>query len=87
MERLTTEREVAGSISRTGPTLRRAYLLYGNLGDNFPSNVTRIFLAPKAGTGLSCSFYKIPLNFSLSLDIKPGTSNSDKWYRKFWSFR
>ena len=42
MERLTTEREVAGSISRTGPTLRSAYLLYGNLGDNFPSNVSRI---------------------------------------------
>ena len=45
------------------------------------------FLAPKTGTGLSCTIYKIPVNFSLSLDVKPGTSNPNKWYRKFRSFR
>ena len=33
------------------------------------------FLAPKTGTGLSCTIYKIPVNFSLSLDLKPGTGN------------
>ena len=45
------------------------------------------FLVPKTGTGLSCTIYNIPVNFSLSLDMKPGTSNPDKWYRKFRSFR
>ena len=45
------------------------------------------FLAPKTGTGLSCTSYKIPVNFSLSLDMKPGASNPNKWYRKFRSFR
>ena len=66
----------------------RAYHLHGNFGGKFPSNGTGIFLAPKAaGTGLSCTIYKIPVKFSLSLDIKPSTSNSNKWYRKFRSFR
>ena len=45
------------------------------------------FLAPKTGTGLSCTIYKIPLNFSLSLDMKPVSSNPEKWYRKLRSFR
>ena len=61
--------------------------MYGNFGEKFPSNGTGIFLAPKTGTGLSCSIYKIPVNFSLSLDMKPVSSNPDKWYRKFRSFR
>ena len=46
-----------------------------------------LFLVPKTGTGLSCTIYNIPVNFSLSLDMKPRTSNPDKWYRKFRSFR
>ena len=41
------------------------------------------FLAPKRGTGLRCTIYKIPVKFSVSLDMKPGTSNPKKWYRKF----
>ena len=64
-----------------------AYHLYGNFGEKFPSNGTGIFLAPETGTGLSCTIYKIPVNFSLSLDMKPGTGNPNKWYRKFRSFR
>ena len=35
------------------------------------------FLVPKTGTRLSCTIYKILVNFSLSLDIKPGTSNPE----------
>ena len=45
------------------------------------------FLEPKTGTGLNCAIYKIPVNFSLSLDLTPGTGNPNKWYRKFRSFR
>ena len=41
------------------------------------------FLALKIEMGLSCTIYKIPLNFSLSLVLKPGTGNPAKWYRKF----
>ena len=37
--------------------------------------------------GFSCTIYKIPLNFSLSLNKKPGTGNPNKWYREFQSFR
>ena len=44
-----------------------AYHLYGNFSEKFPSNGTGIFLAPKTVTGLSCTIYKIPVNFSLSL--------------------
>ena len=65
------------------PATTSAYLLYGNFGEKFPSNGTGIFCAPKTGTGLSCTIYKIPVNFSLSLDMKPGTDNANKWYRKF----
>ena len=56
---------------------------------NFRQNTTGtgIYLAPKTGTGLSCTIYKIPVNFSLSLDMKPGTGNPNKRYRKFRSFR
>ena len=40
---------------------------------NFRQMVLVFFSAPKTGTGLSCTTYKIPVNFSLSLDLKPGT--------------
>ena len=53
----------------------------------FPSNGTGIFLAPKTRTGSSCTIYKILVKFSLFLDMKPGTSDLNKWYRKFRSFR
>ena len=46
--------------------------MHGNFGEKFPSSGTGIFLAPKTGTGLSCTIYKMPVNFSLSLDMKPG---------------
>ena len=45
---------------------------------DFRQVVLVFFLASKTGTGLSCTIYKIPVNFSLSLDMKPGTSNPDK---------
>ena len=56
---------------------------------DFRQVVLVFFLASKTGTGLSCTIYKIPVNFPLSLDMKPGTSNPDKkkWNRKFRSFR
>ena len=44
------------------------------------------FLVPKTGTGLSCTIYNIPVNFSLSLDMKPGINNPDKCYRNFGRF-
>ena len=65
--------------------------MYGNFGEKFPSNVAGILLlSAKTGTGLSCTIYKITkilVNFSLSLDLKPGTGNPNKWYRQFRSFR
>ena len=64
-----------------------AYHLRKFRGEKFPSNGTGIFLALKTGTGLSCTIYKIPVNFSLSLDLKPGTGNRNNWYRKFRPFR
>ena len=42
---------------------------------NFRQMLVVFFLAPKTVTGLSCTIYKIPVKFSLSLDMKPGTSN------------
>ena len=54
-----------------------AYHLYGNFGEKFPSNGTGIFSTPKTGTGLSCTIYKIQVNFSLYLEM-PGTSNPNK---------
>ena len=53
----------------------------------FRQMVLVFFWAPKTRAGLSCTIYKIPVNFSLSLDLKPGTVNLNKWYRKFRSFR
>ena len=44
-----------------------------------PSNVTGIFLALKTGTGLSCTIYKILVNCSLSLDMKPSTGSPNKF--------
>ena len=55
--------------------------------ENFRQMVLVFFWAPKTGTGLSCTIYKIPVKFSLSLDMKPGSSDPIKWYRKPWSFR
>jgi len=55
---------------------------------NFHQMVLRYFIfAPKTGTGLSCTIYKILVNFSLSPNLKPGTGNPNKWYRKFLSFQ
>ena len=49
---------------------------------------TVFFLALKTGMGLSCTIFKIPVNFSLFLERKGGTTgNPNKWYRKFRSFR
>ena len=61
--------------------------MHGNFGGKFPLEVLVIFWAPKTGTGLSRTIYKITAKFSLSLEMKPDTSNANKWYRKFRSFR
>ena len=45
----------------------------------FCQMVLVFFWAQKTGTGLSCTIYKIPVNFSLSLDLKPGSGNPNKW--------
>ena len=50
-----------------------AHHLYGNFGKNFCQMVLVFFLALKTGTGLSCTIYKILVNFSLFLNMKPGT--------------
>ena len=53
-----------------------AYHLYGNIGEKFSVNWYWFsFLGTKTGTGLSYTVYKIPVNLSLSLDMKPGTGN------------
>ena len=51
--------------------------------------IVPVFLGgvPKTGTGLSCTIYKIQVNFSLTFNKKPSTSHPNKWYRKFRSFR
>ena len=46
---------------------------------NFRQMVLLFFFAPKTGTWLSCIIHKITVNFSLSLDMKPGNSNPNKW--------
>ena len=81
-------------ISRNGPiearlemTLRSTYYLYGNFDEKFSSHATGIFVGTETGTELSFTIYKVPVNFSLSLDMKPGTSNTNKWFRKFRLFR
>ena len=40
---------------------------------NFRQMVLIFFLALKTGPGSSCIIYKIPVKFSLSFDMKPGT--------------
>ena len=50
---------------------------------SFRQMVLVFLLAPKTRTGLSSTIYKMPVKFSLSLHIKPGTGNRNKWYRKF----
>ena len=51
--------------------------MYGNFGENLPSIGTGIFfLALKTGMGLSCTIYKIPVNFSLFLERKGGTTGN-----------
>ena len=80
---------LASSLSERKET-RSAYHLYSNLGETFLSNGTGIFLGIENRNGIeltTITINKIPVNFSLSLDMKPGTGNSKKWYRKFWSFR
>ena len=53
---------------------------------NFRQMVLVFILAPKTGTGLSCTIYKIPVNFSLFLDMKPGTSNPANGTENFGRF-
>ena len=71
---------------KKGNTLS-TYHLHENFGGKFPSNGTGIFLTPKTGTGLSFTVDKIPAKFSLSLGMKPATSNPNKWHNKFRSFQ
>ena len=66
--------------------IQSAYHLYRNFGEKRPSNGTDIFLALKTGTGLSNTIYKIPVNFSLSLDMKPGTSSLKNGTENFGRF-
>ena len=58
--------------------------MYGNFGENFHVSgmVLVLFLVPKTGTGLRFTIYKILANFLLSLDMKRGTSNPNKWCKK-----
>ena len=60
--------------------------MFGNFIENFPSDVTGIFLALKTGTGLSCTIYKIPVNCSLSLNMKPSTGSPKNGKENFGSF-
>ena len=62
--------------------IKSTYHLHRNFGERYLSNSIGIFLAPKTGTGLCCTIYKIPVNVSLSLDMKPGTSNPNKMVQK-----
>ena len=41
---------------------KSAYHLYGNFGENCPTNSSRILFATKTGMGFSCTIYKIPVN-------------------------
>ena len=49
-------------------------------------NTRTSFGQQKHRNGLSCTIYKIPVNFSLSLDLEPGTSNPNKWINKLTNF-
>ena len=62
-----------------------AYHLYGKVGEKFLQMVLVFFWTPKTGTGLSCTIYKILVNFSLSLDLRLSTGNPNKWYRRLMS--
>ena len=42
--------------------------------ENVHQMVLVFILAPKTGTGLTCTIYKIPVKFSPSLSMRPGTS-------------
>ena len=56
--------------------------------ENFCQMVLVFFLAPKTGTGLSCTIYETPVKFSLSQDMKPHTIFSQtNGTEKFRSFR
>ena len=46
--------------------------------ENFCQMVLVFFLAPKTGTGLSCTIYEIPVKFSLSQDMTRLTLYSAK---------
>ena len=46
-----------------------------------------VFFGTENRNGIKCTIYKIQVNFSLSLDLKPGTGNPNKWYKKFHSVR
>ena len=63
------------------------YHLYGNFSEKFPSNGTSFFFGTGNRNGIELYIFKIPVIFSLSLALKPGTGNPNKWYRKFRSFR
>ena len=64
-----------------------AYHWYGNFGEKFPSNGTGILMGTENRNGIELCHLQNTSDFSLSLDMKPGTSNPDKCYRKFRSFR
>ena len=49
-------------------------------------NTRTSFGQQKRRNGLSCTIYKITVNFSLSLDLEPGTSNPNKWINKLTHF-
>ena len=53
-----------------------------NFGEKLPSNATGIFFGTENRNRIELYHLQILVNFSLSLDMKPGTSNPDKWYRK-----
>ena len=73
--------------ARPGDDLKERLLFVRKFRWKFSSNASGIFVGTETGTELSFTIYKIPVNFSLSLDKKPGTSNPNKWYRKFRLFR
>ena len=73
--------------SEAGDDLKEHLLFVRKFRWKFSSNASGIFVGTETGTQLSFTIYKIPVNFSLSLDKKPGTSNPNKWYRKFRFFR
>ena len=70
------------------PDIWSAFNLYLNFREHFPSNSTNIFFFTlKAGKGLSCTIYKIPVNFSFYLKRKPGPNNQNNPHRKDCTYR